>query len=628
MKILLVEDDEITAKVLLQELTTYHYTVETTTDGQRGLELAQAFPYDLLLLDVILPNLDGISLCRQLRSQGLEIPILLLSAKDSSTDRVKGLEAGADDYVVKPYQINELIARIQALLRRGNSTLPTILTWQQLQLDLNACQVTYREKTLHLTPKEYSILELLLRNPRRIFSRSAILDHIWLNSEFPQEDAVSTQIKGLRQKLKAGGLTHNLIGTVYGLGYRLQEPPPDDLERVSLADAKGEVKGTVSKEEKKRQAQTKVLAVVEELWDKFKESLGLKIALFEQVIAQLATGTLEPELRSSAEAEAHRLIGSLGAFGLPKGSEVARQIEQLLRSHLGKNQAGRLEELVEQLKQAFENKPSTTATAVAPVKMASGRLLLVDDDVVLTQQVEQEAIAWGMQVEVATDLTGARRAILQHPPDLILLDLTFPHTRENGLTLLAELKGMPNILVLVMTGRNQLSDRLEVARLGGHGFLQKPITPAEILKAVTNKLHRIQKVQAKILIVDDDCQVLTALSTLLEPWGLQITTLVEPQLFWQVLEATTPDLLILDIEMPGLSGIELCQVVRNDAKWCNLPILFLSGHKDPEIVHQVFAVGADDFVPKPIVGPELIARILNRLERTRLRHKFPPTPMP
>jgi len=642
MKILLVEDDEVVADVLAQELTAHHYTVETTRDGQRAWELIQAFHYDLLLLDIILPNLDGISLCRQVRSavsnsatlsHGLKMPILLLSAKDSITDRVMGLEAGADDYVVKPYEINELIARIRALLRRGSSTLPTVLTWEQLRLDPDICQVTYGGELLRLTPKEYSILELFLRNPRRIFSRSAMIDNIWSSSKFPQEEAVSTQIKGLRQKLKAAGMTTDLIETVYGLGYRLKAPPEDSCSRP-VPQEEVETLGGLSPTDHvepadKRPAQAKVLAVVQRVWDKFKESLGSKIALFEQAIAQISTGTLDPELRSTVQTETHRLIGSLGTFGLRQGSELARQIEQLLRlGSLNSNEARQLEELVGQLKQAIENKSSTTAT-VPDLKMASGRLLVVDDDVVLTQQVKQEAIAWGLQVEVATDPTAARKAIWQHPPDIIVLDLTFPQTTENGLTLLTELRrATPSIPVLVMTGRNQLSDRVallrdrvEVAILGGQAFLQKPITPEEILKAVTQELNRTQKAAAKLLIVDDDRQVLAALSALLEPWGLHVTTLAEPQQFWQVLETTAPDLLILDIEMPGFSGIELCQVVRNDPRWSELPVLFLSGHQDAETVHQVFAVGADDYVQKPIVGPELIARILNRLERNRIWHR-------
>lgn len=676
MKILIVEDDQITANALTEALATHHYTVETTADGQMGLELAQSFHYDLLVVDIILPKLDGISLCRQLRSavsssasssgaaplfsspkgckQGLKTPILLLSAKDSSADRVRGLEAGADDYLIKPYELSELIARIQALLRRSSSYLGGVLTWEKLELNPDACQVSYGGKRLHLTPKEYGILELFLRNPQRIFSRSAILDRVWSTDDFPQEVAVSTQIKGLRQKLKAAGMTTDLIETVYSLGYRLRPEPKDfasqsvpqeEMERVGTQSALpsstssstavplfSSFKGCTRShavpivQADKRQAQ--VLAVVQQMWGSFKESLGSKMVLFEQVIAQLSIGTLDSELRQQAKAEAHYLIGSLGTFGLPEGSEVARQIERLLQAEsLSQNQARQIEEWVSQLKQAVENKPSTTtATATADLKRVPSRLLVVDDDIVLSEQVKQEAIAWGLQVDVATNLTAARKAISHHPPDVILLDLTFPETTENGLTLLAELTQVtPTIPVLVLSERNQLSDRVEVVRLGGHAFLGKPITPEHILAAVTQALNRTQEAEAKVLIVDDNSQVLTALSTLLKPWGLHVTTLADPQQFWQVLEASAPDLLILDIEMPGFSGIELCQVVRQDSRWSELPVLFLSAHNEAEIVYQAFAIGADDYVHKPIVGPELIARILNRLERNRVLHKFAET---
>lgn len=620
MKILLVEDDETIANVLAQELTTHHYTVETAADGQMALELAQCLHYDLFVLDIVLPKLDGISLCRRLRSHGLQMPILLLSAKNSTTDRVIGLEAGADDYLVKPYEISELIARIQALLRRSSSTLPTMLTWEKLQLDPDASLVTYTGKALHLTLKEYSILELFLRNPQRIFSRSAILDRIWPNGEFPQEESVSTHIKCLRQKLKAAGMTTDLIETVYGLGYRLKELPEDSLSPSTFPE---EMQKAAIALAEKRQAQVRVQAIVAQRWNKFKENLASQMVVFDLAIVQIWIGSLDRELRNSAQAEAHRLIGSLGSFGFPKGSQVARQIEQLLGlESLGENEAQQLEELVVRLKQIVEDKPSTTA-AVSDLKMGSGRLLVVDDDVVLTEQVKMEAIVWGFQVEVATNPTAARKSISRHSPDAIVLNLTFPHTTENGLTLLAELAQRdPRIPVLVLTARNHLSDRVEVARLGGSVFLEKPISPEEIVKAVSHELNRTQKPEARILIVDDDLLVLATLSNLLAPWGFQVRTLADPKQFWQTLEVSGPDLLILDIEMPDFNGIELCQVVRSDPRWSELPVLFLSGHNDAAIVHQVFAVGADDYVQKPIVGPELIARILNRLERTRIQHRF------
>ncbi|MGL4501413.1 MAG: response regulator [Planktothrix sp.] len=660
MKILIVEDDQMTANILAQELTTHHYTVEITADGRMGLELVQAIHYDLIVSDIMLPSLDGISLCRQLRSLGLQMPILLLSAKESITDRVRGLEAGADDYVTKPYEISELIARIQALLRRGNSTLKTVLTWEDLQLHPDACQVTYQGNFLHLTPKEYSILELFLRNPRRIFSRSAILDHIWLSDEFPQEDAVSTHIKGLRQKIRAAGVSTNLIDTVYGFGYRLKVPTEKNYSSVPplpdpsvLPLLRG---GGIEKEldtetgedypfprrfkqemepietlphpvpvaiADNREAQASLEEVLQQVWGQFKQTWEARIVLFEQAIAQLTNGTLDQELRTSVQAETHRLIGSLGSLGVPKGSEVARQIEQLLDSEpLGKNQARQLEELVIRLKQTVEDKPSTTGTT-PNFKIRSGRLLVVDDDFLLTEQIKLEAIAWGFQVEVATDPTTAKRSISAHLPDIIVLDITFSHTQESGLTLLAELaQKAPNIPVLILTAKNELKDRVEVARLGGNIFLEKPVSAEAIVKVATQELNRSQKPEAKILIVDDDLYILAALYNLLTPWGFQVKTLADPQEFWQTLAAIVPDLLILDIEMPGFSGIELCQVVRSDPRWSDLPVLFLSGHKDAEIVHKVFAVGADDYVQKPIIGPELMARILNRLERTRILHRF------
>ncbi|MFB8787941.1 MAG: response regulator [Potamolinea sp.] len=226
---------------------------------------------------------------------------------------------------------------------------------------------------------------------------------------------------------------------------------------------------------------------------------------------------------------------------------------------------------MEQLKQVVEKGP-VTKSPLSPPKVVSGRLLIIDDDLMLAAQVKREAIACGLQVEVATDLTAARKQISRNPPNVILLDLTFPETTENGLTLLGELtQQTPTIPVLVLTGRSELSDRVEVARLGGHAFLQKPISPEQILKAVTQVLNRTQKAEAKVLIVDDDRHVLAALSMLLEPWGLEVATLANPKKFWQVLEASKPDLLILDIEMPNFSGIELCRVVRNDPRWNKLP---------------------------------------------------------
>ncbi|MCC3417793.1 MAG: response regulator transcription factor [Microcoleus sp. PH2017_01_SCD_O_A] len=223
MKILLVEDDYRIAQALAEALTDQHYAVDIAADGQEGWNFAETFTYDLILLDVMLPKIDGITLCQGLRRQGLKTPVLMLTARDTSNDKVIGLDAGADDYVVKPFDFPELAARIRALLRRGSTTLPPVLEWENLRLNPNTCEVTYRDNLLNFTPKEYSLLELFLRTGGRVLTRSAILDHIWAFEDSPGEETVKVHLRGLRQKLKAAGAPANFIETIYGMGYRLNQ---------------------------------------------------------------------------------------------------------------------------------------------------------------------------------------------------------------------------------------------------------------------------------------------------------------------------------------------------------------------------------------------------------------------
>lgn len=221
MRILLIEDDVRLAETLAEALTDQLYTVDIASDGESALDYTKALDYDLLLLDIMLPELDGFSLCHHLRSQGYQIPILMLTARDTIGDKITGLDAGADDYLVKPVDLGELFARIRALLRRGSISLPPILKWGKLNLDPSTYEVSYGDRQLHLTPKEYSLLELLLRNGRRVLSRRAMIGHIWPLVAPPEEDTVKVHIRSLRQKLKASGAPENLIETVHSMGYRL-----------------------------------------------------------------------------------------------------------------------------------------------------------------------------------------------------------------------------------------------------------------------------------------------------------------------------------------------------------------------------------------------------------------------
>ena len=222
MRLLLVEDDVQLAESLTDVLEAQQYVVDTVKDGEAGWCQVQMMDYDLTLLDVTLPYLDGIQLCQRLRSRGYALPVLMLTARDTSQDKVRGLDAGADAYMVKPFDLSELLAQIRALLRRGSAQSPMVLAWENLSLDSNTYEVSYNKQALRLTPKEFSILELLMLNGRRVLSRSFILESLWSMKSPPDEETIKAHIKSLRSKLKAVGASKTLIETVHGVGYRLQ----------------------------------------------------------------------------------------------------------------------------------------------------------------------------------------------------------------------------------------------------------------------------------------------------------------------------------------------------------------------------------------------------------------------
>jgi DNA-binding response OmpR family regulator len=173
-------------------------------------------------MDLTIPKLDGIQLCQRLRNNGRRIPILMLTARDTSLDKVIGLDAGADAYMVKPFNLQELLAQIRALLRRGQETMTPVLQWGSLQLNPFTYEVTYQRSPIRLTPKEFALLEALLRYGRRVLSRPAMIEQAWPNQDPPEADTVKSYVKNLRAKLRAAGAPKDFIETVHGVGYRLK----------------------------------------------------------------------------------------------------------------------------------------------------------------------------------------------------------------------------------------------------------------------------------------------------------------------------------------------------------------------------------------------------------------------
>jgi len=225
MRILLVEDDVKIASFVEKGLRAAGYAVDHAADGETGLHLALTEPYDLAVVDIMLPKLDGLSLIERMRREKRNTPVIILSAKDSVDDRVKGLQTGGDDYMTKPFAFSELLARVQALIRRaGGLSEPTQLTLENLSMNLLTREVIREERRIELQPIEFSLLEYLLRNAGRVVSKTMIMEHVWDYNFDPQTNVVEARISRLRDKLDRD-FAKKLIHTIRGVGYVLRENP-------------------------------------------------------------------------------------------------------------------------------------------------------------------------------------------------------------------------------------------------------------------------------------------------------------------------------------------------------------------------------------------------------------------
>ncbi|HEY0017046.1 MAG TPA: response regulator [Longimicrobium sp.] len=394
------------------------------------------------------------------------------------------------------------------------------------------------------------------------------------------------------------------------------------------------------------------------VWARYRGQVLARVDVLEAAAMGVLEGRLDREGRREAEREAHKLAGSVGTFGFAEGSRLSREAEALLAgpTALGQAEALRLADLAVAIRRELTATPAAPAPSRPPPPSASpetaasgessppagaeGRagaaegagtapaqapgptLLIVDADRDTADRLAMEASARGMRPAVAQGSAEARRVLERTRPDVALLDISV----DGGMELLRALSDrFPPVPTIAFTRSDAFTDRVEVARLGGRGFLRKPLAPARAIDAVEPLLRADEAREAAVLAVDDDPAILEAVRFVLEPHGVRVHTLSSPERFWEVLEASAPDVVLLDVDMPRVNGLELCRVLRNDPRWKSVPVVFLTSRTDPTTVQEVFAAGADDFVGKPFVGPELGARIQNRLERVRLQRSLAET---
>jgi DNA-binding response OmpR family regulator/HPt (histidine-containing phosphotransfer) domain-containing protein len=490
--------------------------------------------------------------------------------------------------------------------------------------------VTYGDRPLVLTTKEYELLELLLRDSQRVLSADEILDNLWSSEEFPAEATVRSHMRRLRHKLSVVGAPADFIATIHGRGYYLKSiAQKTSVSPISTAPRLPDTVQTVARDRQ----QIQYLAFLNETWVAAKPKSLNQLIVLLQITKALKASSLSPEQQEHAQHIAHQLAGTLGTFGLTQAMQLARRLEQWLSSHqpLQSQHAPLMKELITALQQQIQ---STHSIAMANVPPHHLPLLLILDTVspfteALTQAAEQrgirtviaptlEAAQAVLNAESATEATYPSVVLIRQPaaPQIEKPQRHWAKRSELLATLQFMAQHHPNLPTLVVSQHSMLEERLDAIRQGGKLFLEESTTPEQILTAVVQLMSGAER-ETKVMVVDDDQDWLRTLPPLLNPWGFKVTTLADPQQFWSVLQAVTPDILLLDVNMPQFNGFELCQVLRSDFHWQRLPILFVSVLTDLNAQNYAFSVGADDYLCKPIMGVDLAKRILNRLQRVQ-----------
>lgn len=355
------------------------------------------------------------------------------------------------------------------------------------------------------------------------------------------------------------------------------------------------------------------------MWEKFAPANRERVEWLKGKVLDLFDGEeLDEAARREMEREAHKLVGALGTFGFPRASIVAREIEMHISPTKGKPMLDppQLLEWIQAIAREIEKEPDAPSSASSKKYDGPAALAISEDQELIDTLQKLEVDGQRLSVENVASWSRARESWFLHAPDLVIVDLC-GELREERQTLLRALGGrLSTIPVLTLLPREIWSEPEALARFAGTPVLFHPFDEHLLSSAITKLMSQERRMKPRLLAVDDDPQILAAVESLLQPLKLDIKTLSDPLEFWDTLEATQPDLLILDLDMPFLSGLELCRGVRSSTRWCELPILFLSASSDSDTIHRLFSVGADDFVNKPFTGPELATRIVNRLVRS------------
>lgn len=620
MKILLVDDDPRFTEVAKTLLAEKKYEIDILHSAENILESIENNQYDLLILDVILPKTDGITVCKTIRKEHQELPILLLTALQGKNDKLKAFEAGADDYLVKPFDWDELLARIRALLRRKEADQISTLEWRNLKLVRERKQTIYGDKILDLTRTEYQILEVFLTNPSKLFSLNDLISKLWDSDLIPTDSTIRSHIKGLRRKLTTIGVESDFITTVYGMGYRLKEKDIlTESEKDKKIDENNHNSGFISPQksakntsilkettEDKTEKKELMSEALWKIWQEYKESVFEDITL-------LHTYNKNLDLSVNKEViirKAHSLVGFLGSLGFLEVSYVCKNIENLLRNNETIDKE--LEKLEAFYHSLEEVNLDSSQNLLPEISTGKKKILLIDFSSDFVDNFINFGTFWDLEIDLVDNFNEGLEKLKKVKFDAIVLDIFLLKNLQERKNYLLELnKFTYETPLFIVTEESSLKSRGELSKYHLSGFLSKDLSPVKVIKLISNNLK--QPEYKIVLALDDDLKFLNILKSQIIDKNIKIITLNNPLQIWEFIENIYPDLIILDLQMPEINGIEICKVIRNDLRWRKIPIIFLTAYFDDDIIDQIIAVGANDFIPKSKLELELNHRIINHL---------------
>jgi DNA-binding response OmpR family regulator len=633
MKILLVEDDQRLGKLIQDFLITESEIVDLVNTGIKIKEKLDQKNYDILILDVMLPDKNGIDICRELRKRDINIPILFITALNNQIDKIKAFESGADDYIIKPFDFQELLVRIKALVRREKITKSTTLTWQNLVMIPEEKQVKYKDNYLHLTPTEFRILEIFLTTPLRVFDTDNIINQLWDIDTIPTHNTLRTHIKSLRKKLIDVGLSKDFIETVYGIGYRLKATENkftqnSENKSLLLTDTDKKNQNTENQNQLKVSKEDELQLLIRKMWLDNQESISQDC----EKLRDFVEGKNSIDIKN-AIIIAHNFAGFLGSLGYINAGSLSKQIENLLKDNDFeiKNQEinAKITNLIHELEKDLfpEGKPIQEKKEEEIFHSKEKiEILVIDEDEKLANKLIMFIEHSQVLLSFCHSISSAKKYLQEKVFDLVILETQWKNLidRENCLlNLLAEKKEETKIIIY--SEDDSLENRLYCSKYPINAFLSKTnslkVLWENIKSALTKKNNSDSIVNPlhNILIIDDDVRFTAVLreKLIINQLPVNINIVSDSETFLDEIKKIKPELIILDLEMPKLNGLDICKIIKKDPLLQSIPIIFLTSNLASDTITQFLEAGGDDFISKSKIDLELYPRILTHLNRKK-----------